>query len=307
MLVTLACFLGLAAPALAGGAVAVPSAHAVRATRWILIASIALVLVLAVFPLKATRLVIGADGRWSTSKTTATIWTSLLAGSLLGIVIAKFADYPQALDQIVHSGLAGQYGLLIGGPLGAAIAAKGIVGKQVEGNPSAKAPTTKTSPAHLIQNDAGETDLGDFQYALFNLVAIVFFIGTLIESPLAGLPRIPDVILGLTSVSAVGYVAKKALPPTTPTAKLTATDGKQGASVTITGAGLLTGKEAATTPLVVLFGTQAAAVGARKRTNSTDTIEVTVPPTLPLEQAVDVLIVTPTNTLVAAGSFTRVP
>jgi hypothetical protein len=36
-------------------------------------------------------------------------------------------------------------------------------------------------------------------------------------SPQLGLPTLPDVLLGLTSVSAVGYVGKKTLTPRVPT------------------------------------------------------------------------------------------
>jgi hypothetical protein len=306
-LLAVTALLGLAAPALAAVTTVAPSAHDVRAMRWILIASMAVVLVLAVFPAKATRLVIGADGRWSTSKTTATIWTCLLGGSLLGIVIAKLADYPQALAALEHSGLAGQYGLLIGGPLGAAIAAKGIVGKQVEEKPAAKSPATSTSPAHLIQNDQGETDLGDFQYVLFNLVAMVFFVGTLIESPQAGLPHIPDVLLGLTSVSAVGYVAKKALPLSTPTAKLTAATAKSPDVIAITGTGLLDEAAPAATKLAVLLNMKQAGVESMATVNGTDSVKVAVPAGLAAGTKVDVVVVTSSGASLPAGSFSVVP
>jgi hypothetical protein len=177
---------------------------------------ITLIVVLVAFALIALlfyKLLIGVDKRVSTSKTTAAVWTYLIAGSLLAFVIAKFIGDPQALDNMTHSGLAGQYGLLIGGPLGAAIAAKGLVINRVAGDPEAKTVAAgRANPAQLIQNDAGETELGDFQYVLFNLVAMVFFVGALIQSPTAGFPHIPDILLGLTSVAALGYVGKKALP-----------------------------------------------------------------------------------------------
>ena len=46
---------------------------------------------------------------------------------------------------------------------------------------------------------------------LFNLVAIVFVIGTLMHEPPKGLAQLADVLLGLTSISAVGY-GKRVLP-----------------------------------------------------------------------------------------------
>jgi hypothetical protein len=200
------------AAALAAGTGSPPSHRAVDATREML----GLCFVGLVLPsLFLWDMLIGKDKRVSTSKTTAAVWTYLIASALLGFVVAKLIGHPQALNEIMHSGLAGQYGLLIGGPLGAAIAAKGIVTNQVTKNPAAKSTATDSpNVSQLVKNDAGETDLGDLQYVLFNFVAMVYFVGSLVQSPAGGFPRIPDILLGLTSVSALGYVAKKALPTT---------------------------------------------------------------------------------------------
>lgn len=294
----------MSATAVAGGATGSlsPAPAAVTTTRELLIVSIAVVLLAVVWPFR--KLLIGQDKRLSTSKTTAAAWTSLLAGSLLGMVIAKFAGHSEALEEVMHSGVAGQYGLLIGGPLGAAIAAKGIVGNQVEKNPAAKAPAAGAAhPLQLVNNDTGEADLGDFQYVLFNLVAIVYFVGTLMQSPLAGLPHIPDVLLGLTSVSAVGYVAKKALPPATPTAKISPATASAGEPLTIAGTELLDDKDPEQTAVTVLFGTHKANITKKARVDGTDSIDVTVPDELSGTEAVDVLVVTPSRASVSAGSF----
>jgi hypothetical protein len=113
-------------------------------------------------------------------------------------------------EQLKH-GLQGAYAVLIGGPIGAAIRAKGIVSTQIQ-NGASKPAASSAQASDLVTNDGGATDLGDLQYVIFNTVALVFFYGELIATPQFGLPTIPDVLLGLTSVSAVGYVAKKALP-----------------------------------------------------------------------------------------------
>ena len=244
---------------------------------------------------------IGVDNRVSTSKTVAAVWTYLLASSLLGFVIAKLAGYPQALEKMIHSGLAGQYALLIGGPIGAAIAAKGIVGGQVS-----KGTNTKTSgspnPAQLVQNDEGEADLGDLQYVLFNLVAMVFFVGSIIQSPLLGLPRIPDILLGLTSVSAAGYVAKKALPANAPTAKLEPSEGPPDTEVTIAGVNLLNGKPPEGTPVAVLFGNHLGVdPRPRPRPDGSDEIKVRVPP-LPVS-TYSVVLVLPAPEGTASGAL----
>ena len=155
--------------------------------------------------------IVGADKRVSTSKTVVVAWTYSVASALLSIVIAKWMGHGHAYGEQVKHGLQGAYALLIGGPIGAAILAKGIVSNQVD-NGASKPAADSGLPSDLVTNDVGETDLGDLQYVLFNTVALVFFFGELWTNPQLGLPTIPDVLLGLTSVSAVGYVAKKALP-----------------------------------------------------------------------------------------------
>jgi hypothetical protein len=192
-LVIFACCLAVPAAALAATAGTPPSHRAVTATREMLgLCLLGLVLPSAL----VWDMLIGKDKRVSTSKTTAAVWTYLIASAFLGFVVAKFIGQPQALNKIMHSGLAGQYGVLIGGPLGAAIAAKGIVTNQISKNPAAKsAATGNLSPLQLVQNDTGETDLEDFQYIIFNLVAMVYFVGTLVQSPTVGFPHIPDVLL----------------------------------------------------------------------------------------------------------------
>jgi hypothetical protein len=228
----------------AGPGAAVPSGHeASEAVRWgLLIGFVAVGLVTALFAIVGSSiktLLIGQDNRTSTSKTIAVVWTFVVAAALLGLVYAKLLNHPQALDATNNSGVIGQYALLFGGPIGAAIIAKGIVNHQVSENPSSKSKAERPSPADLISNDAGEADLGDFQYVVFNLVALVYVLGTLLHDPANGLPHIPDVLLGLTSVSAVGYVGKKALTPTgTVLAKLTPEVGPRATPVTITLAGL---------------------------------------------------------------------
>jgi len=159
--------------------------------------------------------IIGTDKRVSTSKTVAVVWTYAVASGLLSIVIAKWWGHPHAYNLQVSVGLQAGYALLIGGPLGAAIVAKGLVTSQVAKGQSKPAAKDGAKVSDLVSNDSGDTDLGDLQYVLFNAVALTFFFGELLGSPQLGLPTIPDVLLGLTSVSAVGYVGKKALPSQT--------------------------------------------------------------------------------------------
>jgi len=162
-------------------------------------------------------LFVGADNRVSASKTTALVWTYTVAAALASFIIAMWLGHEGALNTFIHQGVDLKYALLVGGPLGAAILAKGIVSAQLENGQTAKPESeSKPTPGQLVQTDTGEAaDLGNVQYLLFNIVAALFFYGTFLKTPQAGLPTMPDALVGLTSLAAVGYVAKKALngPP----------------------------------------------------------------------------------------------
>jgi hypothetical protein len=63
--------------------------------------------------------------------------------------------------------------------------------------------------AQLISDDDGKTDLIDFQYLCFNLVALAYFLLKFVPNPGLGLPALPPTLLVLTSTAAAGYVATK--------------------------------------------------------------------------------------------------
>jgi hypothetical protein len=233
----------LVAPAMAAGTTTTtPHGEAAEAVRWGLVFGlVAMAIATVIFGLVGSSLrglVIGQDNRLSTSKTIAAIWTYVVGAALLALVYAELKNHPHPLDATNKSGVIGQYALLFGGPLGAAILAKGIVSNQVDKNPAAKTSADKASAADLVSGDAGNTDLGDFQYVIFNLVALVYVLGTFLHDPANGLPHIPDVLLGLTSVSAVGYVGKKALNPVIATIKLSPDKGPAETDLTIDLAGI---------------------------------------------------------------------
>ena len=70
--------------------------------------------------------------------------------------------------------------------------------------------------AEIFSADDGTTDIGDFQYLIFNLVTAVYFVAQFLNPDGTGLPTIPDTLLGLTSVSAGLYVGKKAVTSSQP-------------------------------------------------------------------------------------------
>lgn len=177
---------------------------------------------------------LGADGRFSTSKTVVALWTVVLAASLM--FMSGLAWFTTVDGKDVFGGDWNSYFLLLGGPFASAVLAKGIVASAVNKNPAAKSSTPSQSgtsvpsstqanvaPAgsDVVSNDAGDTDLVDSQYVMFSLVAIVYFVGALVSAvvhfgaspdavPIA-LPSLPSALLGLTSLAALTYVGNKAV------------------------------------------------------------------------------------------------
>jgi hypothetical protein len=198
--------------------------------------------------------IVGEDHRISTSKTVASIWTYAVASALLSLVIVRWMGHGGALSAQSENGLQANYALLIGGPLGAAILAKAVVVGQLEAGTTSKADGDQPAASQLVSNDAGATDLGDLQYVLFNTVALVFFVGEFVRVPQEGLPDLPDLLVGLTSVSAVGYLGKKVLPQAPQITTATPNPATPGALIAIAGTGLVVGGNA---PLQVLLDSTA--------------------------------------------------
>lgn len=194
--------------------------------------------------------ILGADNRTSTSKTFIFMWTLLVAWALASLLIAgelvpHHACVPptdvsnaahrckQLGDEVgllqvgwvhfLHAGLAGSYLVLLGIPAAAGVAAAGITTSKVNG-PGYKAPKPKGSQGgvfvrirEIFSADDGTTDIGDFQYVIFNLITAVYFVTQFVNPDGSGLPTIPNTLLGLTSVSAGLYVGKKAVGQAQPT------------------------------------------------------------------------------------------
>jgi hypothetical protein len=217
-----------------------------------LIAAGVIVALLVVFELLArlaharflSTVILGADGRTSTSKTFILLWTLLVGWALIALLIAGQFVQPHhcvvlvnptqacAGDEVglfqvgwrhfMNAGLSGSYLILLGVPATAGVAAKAITQSQVTGtgfkrpNPS-DGPNPFARAAEVFSADDGTTDVGDFQYVIFNLVTATYFLTQFLNPDGTGLPMIPDTLLGLTSVSAALYVAKKAVTNTQPT------------------------------------------------------------------------------------------
>ena len=118
----------------------------------------------------------------------------------------------------VARGLQEEYLLLLGGPFAAAVLAKYTASAQAATKTTA-APGD-AAPSQLVTNDNGDTDLGDFQYVLFNAIGLTFFLGDFIGDLANGFPVLPPLLTGLLLTSTAGYGAKKLLPQVPPTLHL---------------------------------------------------------------------------------------
>ncbi len=161
-------------------------------------------------------LIIGQDGRVSTSKLQVVLWTYAVFFSLLLLLF-----FPTGLGKFTKNGLQAEYLILLGSPAAAAILAKTFTTAQVASGTVAK-PEAEEDPglaegaAQAVSNDEGRTDLFDFQYLLFNVVALLYFFWKFLPEPNEGLPNLPQTLVALTGVAAAGYATKKGLESNVP-------------------------------------------------------------------------------------------
>lgn len=225
-------------------------------------------------------LIVGQDGRWSTSKLQAVLWTGALLFALLAILIAK-EILGARLPELARLDLPDQYYLLLGGPFAAAILAKASTSAKVEDGTlvklTAEDPTKNPFRGiqEVISNDEGRTDLFDFQFFAFNLIALAVF-GVLLWDDLGKLPDIPQAIFGLTSASALAYSTKKSLERTVPLVVGTSsTTVSRGQEITVWGRHLAIGGVA---PDVLVGGRPAQKVAVQSEgAGRNDTLAITLP------------------------------
>lgn len=175
-------------------------------------------------------LLVGQDGRASTSKIQAALWTYAILFTFIYVMVLgkapiRRSETPQlvafknALKQLLGSGIDLEYIVMLGLPVGAALAAKAITSGKVANKELLKPPVKKRGVvrgvAESVSADNGQADLLDFQYLAFNLVTVAYFFITFAnegaQNPTEGLPVIPPTLLILSGVSTSLYVAKKQL------------------------------------------------------------------------------------------------
>jgi hypothetical protein len=161
----------------------------------------------------ARTLVAGVDGRWSTSKTAVALWTTAVLWAFTATLIHEGGS---GLSSAAN-GLNDQYFAVLGIPVAAAVAAKGITLRNIEKSAAIKKKKTPAEPepnpvagfAQLFSNDDGNADLLDAQYFVFNLLLLAFFVVVFLGNETAGLPQLPSNLVALTGIGSAGYLAKK--------------------------------------------------------------------------------------------------
>lgn len=202
-------------------------------------------------------LVTGADNRRSTSKTIAVAWTIVTAWMVVTeayVAIGGAASFSDLLN-----GASDLYFVLLGGPYAAAALAKATTQSKVSAGTLSKPPSAKGPNAiDVIADDNGNVDLYDFQYTLFNALALLIVIFTFVAHPGHGLPDIPQFLAILTGGSALTYTVNKSIASDSP--KIIAVHPEKahvGDVVTIIGVGLLSGVANTPLPKVTIGGVEA--------------------------------------------------
>ncbi len=159
----------------------------------------------------------GKDGRLATSLLQVGLWTIAVSSALVYFIFLAF--YSDDAAKTFKTALGGEnlpeeYLLLLGGPFAAAVVARLTVGSKVDDQELQKV-KGNAKLLDVVADDDGQANLVDAQFLVFNLVALTWFGGALIESPTV-LPDIPDLLVGLTSTSALAYMGAKGVASNRP-------------------------------------------------------------------------------------------
>lgn len=160
-------------------------------------------------------LLIGKDGRFSTSQTQAALWTLglgfvlsfLLLRKPFGITDDAFAGSFKQLDDV--------YLLMLGLPYAALVAARGITANKVDTDRLQKVTASESKIRDLVTDDDGHPALLDTQFFVFSMIALVYFVAAFAAKPDA-LPELPLGLVGLTGIAALAYTGNKAVTSNAP-------------------------------------------------------------------------------------------
>ena len=121
--------------------------------------------------------IIGADNRYSTSKTQAALWT-VFFGFGLAYLLGRIVFVPGTdIKVVIPNDRFDEYLFLLGGPFAAGVVAKLATTWKVDNGQLQKTVATETTPSQLVTDDDHNTSLIDSQYLLFNLIALGYLDG----------------------------------------------------------------------------------------------------------------------------------
>jgi hypothetical protein len=220
-------------------------------------------------------LITGADNRISTSKTTAIAWTVVVAWMVVAeAFVAAFPKHPPGTFAGLLASASDLYFVFLGGPFAAAAFAKASVQSKITQGTLTKTPGTP-SAADLISDDNGNPDLYDFQYVLFNILALLIVVISFWGHPDKGLPDIPAFLAILTGGSALTYTVNKAIATDVPQITSVAPPiARIGDTITITGVQMLSTTAGGALAAVTIRGISA--TGVTIPTGATGTLTATV-------------------------------
>lgn len=184
-------------------------------------------------------LVVGSDGRASTSKAQAALWTIVVltalvylalvgrspncpasAGELWNSTCNAGAPQPADTDALFGEGFPADLLVLLFGYAGV-IFAKNNTENAVQNNPGARAAkklkreekedNLAKSAGQLFTNDKGELDLLDTQYFAFALFTAIYFLYQLVAVTKNSFPTLGGGLLTLAGTSTLSYAVKKYL------------------------------------------------------------------------------------------------
>jgi hypothetical protein len=225
-------------------------------------------------------ILVGKDNRTSTSKTMAFLWTLAVAWGLLSLMLAAWFGTRTGWAAQTGRGLQEEYLLLLGGPYAAAVLAKTVTAARSETKTEAEPGSADVQ--QLVTDDKGDAELGDFQYVLFGLVTLAYFVGDFVGDAERAFPELPPLLTGLALTSVAGYSAKKLLAESAP--KMTSVIPPKAAAlgelqifgVDLTVPAGVSESGAAVLPIVTVGGARAD-VTAHEKVLGSDRLTVNVP------------------------------
>jgi hypothetical protein len=225
-------------------------------------------------------------------------------------LVATYPAHRQGTFSRLLASTSGWYFVLLGSPFAAALLAKALTQFKVARGTLTKAPGTP-SMYDLISDDNGNVDLYDFQYVLFNILALLIVIVSFAVHPDYGLPDIPVFIAVLTGISALIYAMNKATAVNTPQiTSVMPSPARVGDVITITGVQLFSPTAREALPAVTIGGISATKVATLPGAADTVTAVVTDarPGTIALAGTVDVVVTPPLAApITARDALTVVP